>query len=107
MLSDNIFQKIVKREIELAAGPPLVDFPITIDFDEQGRLYVSESSGSSEKAASGVPGVRCQKGRPAPSGSRSRSSAQRRKNAAPTGGGRNVTRDQKSEVRDQGLQCCL
>lgn len=35
--------------IELVAGPPLVDRPITIDFDEQGRLYVAESSGSSEK----------------------------------------------------------
>jgi putative membrane-bound dehydrogenase-like protein len=36
-------------EIELAAGPPLVDRPITADFDEQGRLYVAESSGSNEK----------------------------------------------------------
>jgi putative membrane-bound dehydrogenase-like protein len=36
-------------EIELAAGPPLLDRPITIDLDERGRLYVSESSGSSEK----------------------------------------------------------
>ena len=27
-------------EIELAAGPPLVDRPIVADFDEQGRLYV-------------------------------------------------------------------
>ena len=32
----------------LAAGPPLVDRPITADFDEQGRLYVSESSGSND-----------------------------------------------------------
>jgi putative membrane-bound dehydrogenase-like protein len=36
-------------EIELVAGPPLVDRPITADFDEQGRLYVAESSGSNEK----------------------------------------------------------
>jgi putative membrane-bound dehydrogenase-like protein len=36
-------------EIELVAGPPLVDRPITIDFDERGELYVAESSGSSEK----------------------------------------------------------
>jgi putative membrane-bound dehydrogenase-like protein len=36
-------------EIELAAGPPLVDRPIAADFDEQGRLYVSDSSGSNEK----------------------------------------------------------
>jgi len=35
-------------EIELAAAPPLVDRPINADFDEQGRLYVSDSSGSNE-----------------------------------------------------------
>jgi putative membrane-bound dehydrogenase-like protein len=33
-------------EIELVAGPPLVDRPIVADFDEQGRLYVADSSGS-------------------------------------------------------------
>jgi putative membrane-bound dehydrogenase-like protein len=32
--------------IELAAKPPLVDRPIVADFDEQGRLYVADSSGS-------------------------------------------------------------
>jgi putative membrane-bound dehydrogenase-like protein len=36
-------------EIELVAGPPLVDRPIHADFDEEGRLYVSDSSGSNEK----------------------------------------------------------
>src|SRR5579872_2728849 len=36
-------------EIELIAGPPVVDRPIVADFDEQGRLYVADSSGSSEK----------------------------------------------------------
>jgi putative membrane-bound dehydrogenase-like protein len=36
-------------DIELVAGPPLVERPITADFDEQGRLYVSDSSGSNEK----------------------------------------------------------
>jgi putative membrane-bound dehydrogenase-like protein len=36
-------------DIELVAGPPLVDRPITADFDEQGRLYVADSSGSNEK----------------------------------------------------------
>ena len=36
-------------EIEPVAGPPLVDRPIEADFDEQGRLYVSDSSGSNEK----------------------------------------------------------
>ena len=38
-------------EIELVAGPPLVNRPITIDFDEQGRLYVADSSGSNEPVA--------------------------------------------------------
>src|SRR6478736_2279501 len=37
-------------EIELVAGPPLVDRPITVDFDEEGRLYVAESSGTNDKA---------------------------------------------------------
>lgn len=35
-------------EIELAAGQPLVDRPIHADFDERGRLYVCESSGSND-----------------------------------------------------------
>src|SRR5271154_4816162 len=38
-------------EIELVAGPPLVNRPITADFDEEGRLYVADSSGSNEKTA--------------------------------------------------------
>ncbi len=37
--------------IELAAAQPLVDRPIVADFDEQGRLYVADSSGSNEKVA--------------------------------------------------------
>ena len=36
-------------EVELVAGPPLVDRPIVADFDEQGRLYVADSSGSNDK----------------------------------------------------------
>src|SRR5437870_6248056 len=36
-------------EIELVAGPPLVNRPIVADFDEGGRLYVADSSGSNEK----------------------------------------------------------
>src|SRR3954470_11543758 len=36
-------------EVELAAGPPLVNRPIVADFDEEGRLYVADSSGSNEK----------------------------------------------------------
>jgi putative membrane-bound dehydrogenase-like protein len=35
-------------EIELVAGPPLVDRPIVADFDELGRLYVADSSGSND-----------------------------------------------------------
>ena len=38
-------------EVELVAGPPLVNRPIVADFDEQGRLYVADSSGSSEPVA--------------------------------------------------------
>jgi putative membrane-bound dehydrogenase-like protein len=34
--------------VELAAGPPLVDRPVSADFDERGRLYVTDSSGSNE-----------------------------------------------------------
>lgn len=34
--------------IELVAGSPLVERPITASFDEQGRLYVAESSGSND-----------------------------------------------------------
>ena len=35
--------------IETIAGPPLVDRPIVADFDEKGRLYVADSSGSNAK----------------------------------------------------------
>jgi putative membrane-bound dehydrogenase-like protein len=34
--------------VELVAAPPLVERPVSIDFDEQGRLYVTDSSGSNE-----------------------------------------------------------
>src|SRR5258708_15346021 len=36
-------------EVELVAGPPSVNRPISADFDEQGRLYVTDSSGSNDK----------------------------------------------------------
>lgn len=36
-------------QIELVAGPPLVDRPITAALDEQGNLYVTDSSGSNDK----------------------------------------------------------
>jgi len=35
--------------VEQVAGPGLVDRPIAADFDEQGRLYVADSSGSNDK----------------------------------------------------------
>jgi putative membrane-bound dehydrogenase-like protein len=38
-------------EVELVAGPELVQRPISASFDEQGRLYVTDSSGSNEKPA--------------------------------------------------------
>ena len=38
-------------EVELVAGPELVERPISGSFDEQGRLYVTDSSGSNEKPA--------------------------------------------------------
>ena len=34
--------------VERVAGPPLVDRPITGSLDEQGRLYVADSSGSND-----------------------------------------------------------
>ncbi len=36
-------------ELQIAAAPPLVERPIVAAFDEQGRLYVAESSGSNDK----------------------------------------------------------
>ena len=36
-------------EVEQVAGPPLVDRPISGSFDEQGKLYVTDSSGSNDK----------------------------------------------------------
>ena len=37
--------------LEVAAAPPLVERPMEADFDPQGRLYVTESSGSNEPVA--------------------------------------------------------
>src|SRR5262245_13979656 len=36
-------------EIELVAGTNLVQRPVSAGFDDQGRLYVTDSSGSNEK----------------------------------------------------------
>src|SRR5881227_379864 len=38
-------------EVELVAGSPLVERPVSASFDEQGRLYVTDSSGSNDKPA--------------------------------------------------------
>ncbi len=35
-------------QIELVAGQPLIQRPVNADFDERGRLYVTDSSGSNE-----------------------------------------------------------
>lgn len=35
--------------VERVAGPPLVNRPIVADFDEEGRLYVADSSGSNDR----------------------------------------------------------
>jgi putative membrane-bound dehydrogenase-like protein len=35
--------------VELAAGPPLVERPVSASFDDQGRLYATDDSGSNEK----------------------------------------------------------
>src|SRR5438034_1315200 len=48
-LNGHTFTLPVGFEIELVAGPPLVDRPIVADFDEQGRLYAADSSGSNDK----------------------------------------------------------
>ncbi|HXG08904.1 MAG TPA: PVC-type heme-binding CxxCH protein [Gemmataceae bacterium] len=48
-LNGHTFTLPVGFDLELVAGPPLVDRPITIAFDEQGRLYAADSSGSNEK----------------------------------------------------------
>src|SRR5437588_7195855 len=50
-LNGHTFTLPLGFDIELVAGPPLVDRPIAADFDEQGRLYVSDSSGSNEPVA--------------------------------------------------------
>ncbi|HZU36913.1 MAG TPA: PVC-type heme-binding CxxCH protein [Gemmataceae bacterium] len=47
-LNGHIFTLPADFEIELAAAPPVVLRPIEADFDEQGRLYVTDSSGSNE-----------------------------------------------------------
>jgi putative membrane-bound dehydrogenase-like protein len=50
-LNGHTFSLPVGFEIELVAGAPLVNRPIVADFDEQGRLYVADSSGSNDKVS--------------------------------------------------------
>jgi putative membrane-bound dehydrogenase-like protein len=47
-LDGHAFTLPVGFEIERVAGHPLVDRPIEADFDEMGRLYVTDSSGSND-----------------------------------------------------------
>src|SRR6202035_2970325 len=47
-LNGHVFTLPDGFEIELIASPPLVNRPITGAFDERGRLYVSDSSGSND-----------------------------------------------------------
>ena len=47
-LNGQVFTLPIGFDIELVAGPPMVDRPINANFDEQGRLYVTDSSGSNE-----------------------------------------------------------
>src|SRR5581483_6656363 len=48
-LNGHVFTLPEGFTVELAAGPPLVDRPIVADFDERGRLYVADSSGTNDK----------------------------------------------------------
>ena len=47
-LNGHVFTLPDGYEIEHVAGPPLVNRPISADFDDHGRLYVTDSSGSNE-----------------------------------------------------------
>ena len=47
-LGETVFTVPDGFTVERVAGPPLVDRPITASFDEQGRLYVADSSGSND-----------------------------------------------------------
>ncbi|GIW88351.1 MAG: hypothetical protein KatS3mg108_2675 [Isosphaeraceae bacterium] len=48
VIAGRLFRVADGFTVERVAGPPLVDRPITIDFDERGRLYVAESSGTND-----------------------------------------------------------
>src|SRR5580704_4225746 len=48
-LNGHTFTLPMGFEIEQVAGPPLVDRPIVADFDEEGRLYIADSSGTNDR----------------------------------------------------------
>ena len=48
-LTDQVLTVPPGFEVGRVAGPPLVDRPIVADFDDEGRLYVADSSGSNDK----------------------------------------------------------
>src|ERR1043166_3136718 len=48
-LSNHTFTVPDGFEVELICAPPLIQRPISAAFDEQGRLYVTDSSGSNDK----------------------------------------------------------
>ncbi len=50
-LGDRHFSFPDDYTLEVAAAPPLVERPIEASFDDQGRLYLTESSGSNEPVA--------------------------------------------------------
>ena len=50
-LNGHVFSLPEGFTIELVAGPPLVNRPITASFDEEGRLYASDSSGTNDPSA--------------------------------------------------------
>jgi len=50
-LNGHRFQVPAGLTVDRIAGPPLVHRPITADFDDQGRLYVADSSGTNARPA--------------------------------------------------------
>ena len=49
-LNGHVFTLPAGFTVEVVAGPPIVERPISCDYDEQGRLYVSDASGTNENA---------------------------------------------------------
>src|SRR5207244_3020506 len=48
-IADPILTVPAGFDVDRVAGPPLVNRPIVADFDDEGRLYVADSSGSNDK----------------------------------------------------------